>query len=225
MSERRRNVFIVPYVITAIVNLVGVACGIAILSDISKPLIVPFLGGYYMAGKNIYRSKPLLVALMACWIGDVALMLVGLNANWFLVGLASFLVGHIFYIITYRQHRSEAVENGLLTVQKIRASIPVVLAGTGLVVILYPHLDGLQFPVMIYATAIIIMVMNAIFRFGRTNARSFWLTLSGSIIFMVSDAILAINKFMGEIDGAGVIIMLTYIVAQFLIVEGLRRHD
>ena len=225
MSERRRNVFIVPFVITAVVNLVGEVWDIAILSDISKPLIVPFLGGYYMAGKNIYRSKPLLTALMACWIGDVALMLVGLNANWFLVGLASFLVGHIFYIITYRQHRSESTDNELLTVQKIRFSIPVVLAGTGLIVILFPHLDGLQFPVLIYSTAIIVMVMNAIFRFGRTNARSFWLTLSGAIIFMVSDSILAINKFIGEIPSAGVLIMLTYIVAQFLIVEGLRSHE
>lgn len=225
MSERRRNVFIVPYVITAIVNLAGDISGISILSDISKPLLVPFLVGYYMAGVTRYRSKPLLIALMACWIGDVSLMFVGLNANWFMIGLLSFMVGHIFYIITYRQHRSESAENELLTVQKIRFSIPVVLAGTGLVVVLFPVLGDLQFPVIIYATAIIVMVMNAIFRFGRTNARSFWFTLSGSILFMISDSILAINKFLGAIEMGGTMIMLTYIVAQFMIVEGLRSHD
>jgi len=225
MSERRRNVFIVPFVITAIINLVGDISGIAILSDISKPLIVPFLAGYYMAGKARYRSKPLLFALLACWIGDVSLMFTGLNGNWFMIGLVSFMIGHIFYIITYRQHRSESTENELLTVQKIRFSIPVVLAGTGLVVVLFPVLGGLQVPVMIYATAIIVMVMNAIFRFGRTNQRSFWFTLSGAILFMVSDSILAINKFMGGIEMGGVMIMLTYISAQFLIVEGLRTHD
>jgi uncharacterized membrane protein YhhN len=198
MSERKstRNVFIIPFVVTAIVNITGEITGIGILSVISKPLLVPFLGGYYMAGKNIYRSKPLLGALLACWIGDVALMLVGLNPNWFLVGLVSFLVGHIFYIITYRQHRSESEYNGLLTVQKIRFSIPVVLAGTGLVVILFPVLGGLQFPVLIYATVIIVMVMNAIFRFGRTNPKSFWLVLSGAIIFMISYYIIALNKFL-----------------------------
>jgi uncharacterized membrane protein YhhN len=90
---------------------------------------------------------------------------------------------------------------------------------------LFPVLGGLQFPVIVYATAIILMVINAIFRFGRTNAKSFWLVLSGSILFMVSDSILALNKFLGEIEFAGILIMLTYIVAQFLIVEGLRKHD
>jgi len=225
MKQERRNVFIIPYVITAIVNLAGDITNIAILSDISKPLLIPFLGGYYMAGKSIYRSKPLLIALFFCWIGDVSLMFVGLNSNWFMIGLAAFLVAHIFYIITYRQHRWESKENELLVPQKIRFSLPVVLAGTGLVVVLYPVLGTLQVPVMIYATALIVMVMNAIFRFGRTTPRSYWMTLAGAVLFMVSDGILAINKFMGTIEMGGVYIMLTYIVAQFLIVEGLRSHD
>lgn len=225
MKQERRNVFIIPFVITAIVNIVGDFSGIAILSDISKPLLIPFLGGYYMAGKSIYRSKPLLIALFACWIGDVSLMFVGLNGNWFIIGLLSFLVGHVFYIITYRQHRWESTDNELLVPQKIRFSLPVVLAGTGLVVILFPVLGGLQFPVMIYALVLTVMVMNAIFRYGRTSSRSFWMTLAGAILFMISDAILAINKFLGQIEYGGVYIMLTYITAQFMIVEGLRSHD
>ena len=225
MNEKRRNVFIVPFVITVIVNLVGAVTGIAILSDISKPLIVPFLWGYYMAGGTIPRSKALLSALLACWIGDVSLMFVGLNSNWFMIGLLAFLIGHIFYVITYRQHRSESTDFELMPVQKIRFSLPVVLAGTGLVAILYPVLDGLRVPVIIYSIAIMIMVMNAIFRYGRTNSKSFWLVLSGAILFMISDSILAIGKFAGEIKMGGMWIMLTYIAAQFLIVEGLRKHE
>lgn len=225
MKQERRNVFIIPFVFTAIVNLVGEFTEIAILSDISKPLLIPFLGGYYMAGKSIYRSKPLLLSLFFCWIGDVSLMFVGLNSNWFMTGLAAFLIGHIFYVVTYRQHRWESNGNELLVTQKIRFSIPVVLAGTGLVVILFPSLGALQFPVIVYATVLIVMVMNAIFRYGRTDSRSFWMTLSGAILFMISDAILAINKFLGTIEMGGVYIMLTYITAQFLIVEGLRSHD
>jgi len=224
MSSERRNVFIVPFVITTIVNLVGSITGIAILSDISKPLIVPFLMGYYMAAVNKYRSKPLLLALLFSWIGDVGLMFVGLNANWFTIGLASFLVAHIFYIVTYRQHRWESKEMELLPVQKIRFSLPVVLAGTGLVAILFPVLGGFRFPVTLYSIALIVMVLNAIFRFGRTNAKSFWLVLGGAVLFMLSDSILAINKFYTPIEMGGTLIMLTYIAAQFLIVEGLRNH-
>ena len=167
-----------------------------------------------------------MIALITCWLGDVALMFVGLKATWFMTGLVLFLAGHIFYIITYRQHRSESDERELLPVQKIRFALPIVLAGTGLVVVLFPMLTGgLQLPVIIYATAITVMVMTAIFRFGRTNNKSYWLVLTGALLFMVSDSILAINKFLGAIEMGGVLIMLTYIAAQFLIVEGLRKHD
>jgi len=223
MSQRR--IFFILFIITAIVHLFGEFTGISILSVVTKPLIVPFLVGYYVAGSDYPRSRLLMIALFACWFGDVALMFVEIQAAWFMAGLGLFLVGHIFYIITYRQHRSESTENGLLTVQKIRFSLPVVLAGTGLVVVLFPVLGGLQFPVLIYATAIIVMVMNAIFRFGRTNSKSFWLVLAGAVLFMISDSLLAINKFLGTIEMGGVLIMLTYISAQYLIVEGLRRHE
>ncbi|MEI9918020.1 MAG: lysoplasmalogenase [Bacteroidota bacterium] len=225
MQKKSKNFLFILFVADALANLVGNLAGISILSDVTKPLIVPFLLGYYVAGSEFPRSKPLMIALIACWLGDVALMFVGLKASWFMTGLVLFLAGHIFYIITYRQHRSESEENALLPVQKIRFSLPVVLAGTGLVVILFPVLGALKFPVIIYATAIMVMVMSAIFRFGRTNSKSFWLVLTGAVLFMVSDSILAINRFLGAIEMGGVLIMLTYIAAQFLIVEGLRQHD
>ncbi|HMJ71261.1 MAG TPA: lysoplasmalogenase [Cyclobacteriaceae bacterium] len=223
MSSRR--IFFILFITDALVNLAGQFTGIQILSDVTKPLIVPFLVGYYVASTPFPRSIPLMVALLACWLGDVALMFVGYAEIWFMAGLASFLVGHLFYIIIYRQFRWESVEDGLLPVQKVRFSLPVVLAGTGLIVILFPVLGGLKFPVMIYAIAIMVMVMNAIFRFGRTNSRSFWLVLAGALMFMISDSILALNKFRGEIEMGGVLIMMTYISAQYLIVEGLSSHE
>jgi uncharacterized membrane protein YhhN len=209
----------------ALVNLVGQFTDVYILSDVTKPLIMPFLVGYYVASTTFPRSIPLMIALLACWIGDIALMFAGYGETWFMLGLASFLIGHIFYILIYRQFRWESIATGLMPVQKIRFSLPVVLAGTGLIVILYPSLGGLKIPVVIYATAIMVMVMNAIFRFGRTTPRSFWLVLAGALLFMASDAILALNKFLGGIKMGGVWIMLTYITAQFLIVEGLSRHS
>jgi uncharacterized membrane protein YhhN len=226
MQKKSKNFLFLLFVANAVVNLVGNTMGVSILSDVTKPLIVPLLLGYYVAGSDYPRSKPLMIALITCWLGDVALMFVGLKASWFMTGLILFLAGHIFYIITYRQHRSESDEHALMPVQKIRFSLPVVLAGTGLVVVLFPVLSrGLQFPVIIYATAIIVMVMTAIFRFGRTNSKSYWLVLAGAVLFMVSDSILASNKFLGAIQMGGVLIMLTYIAAQYLIVEGLRRHE
>jgi uncharacterized membrane protein YhhN len=191
---------------------------------ITKPLIVPLLIAYYFSSTK-YRSSIAVVALFACWAGDVALMFVPVDPVWFMVGLGSFLVGHICYILTYRQFRYDATEFELMPVQKIRFSLPIVLAGTGLIVVLYPVLGGLRFPVMIYALTIIIMVMNGLFRYGRTNSASFWLVFGGAILFMISDATLAINKFLMPVSLAGFWIMLTYIGAQWMIVEGLVEHQ
>jgi uncharacterized membrane protein YhhN len=42
----------------------------------------------------------------------------------------------------------------------------------------------------------------------------------GAVLFVVSDSLLAINKFYSSFELAGVLIMLTYGMAQLLIVTG-----
>jgi uncharacterized membrane protein YhhN len=50
-----------------------------------------------------------------------------------------------------------------------------------------------------------------------------WMML-GALLFVISDSILAINKFYQPFEAAGVLIMLTYGLAQFFIVEGAGRY-
>jgi uncharacterized membrane protein YhhN len=78
---------------------------------------------------------------------------------------------------------------------------------------------------MIYALAITLMALTALFRYGRTNSTSFLLIFIGAVLFMVSDSLLAINKFHHAFSAAGALVMLTYSVAQFLIVEGALAHE
>jgi uncharacterized membrane protein YhhN len=130
----------------------------------------------------------------------------------------------MYYIVCYRQFQNADKTKELLGSQKVRFSLPFILAGTGLVVILYPVLGDLKIPVMIYALVLTLMVLNALFRYGRTSMKSFLLVFLGAILFMASDSMLAINKFLQPFSGAGVWIMLTYCVAQFLIVEGALIH-
>jgi len=42
---------------------------------------------------------------------------------------------------------------------------------------------------------------------------------------MISDSLLAINKFMQPLPLSGLAIMLTYLLAQYLIVEGVLKHE
>ena len=142
-----------------------------------------------------------------------------------MLGLGSFLIAHIGYILAYNQHRSAQHGTELLGVQKFRFALPIVLAGTGLITVLYPHLGELRIPVSVYALVLVVMVLKALFRFGFTNAKSFWLVFIGALLFMVSDSLIAINKFLSGFDAAGLAIMSTYMVAQFLLIKGLLLHE
>ena len=139
-------------------------------------------------------------------------------------GLAAFLVAHIFFILAYRQHRTDDTASELQGLQKIRYAFPIILSGTGLVVILYNRLGGMKFPVLVYTAVLTTMVVSALFRFGRTNSASFGMVFGGAILFMISDSLIAINKFLEPLPMAGFWIMITYIAAQYLIVTGLGKH-
>lgn len=188
---------------------------------ISKPLIVISLLAYYYYGSAREDRSPIFIlALIACLCGDIFLM----SPEYFIPGLISFLTGHVLYIFAYRQHRTEDDVDSLRGLQRVRLAFPIVLAGTGLVVVLYPVLGSMQIPVMIYAAVITVMALTALFRYGRTSSKSFWLVFLGAVVFMMSDSILAINKFLAPVNNSGLLIMTTYMAAQFLIVEGILKH-
>ena len=83
-----------------------------------------------------------------------------------------------------------------------------------------------QIPVIIfYAISLISMSMSAANRKGLTNEESFLLVFSGSVLFVLSDSMIALNKFFTEIPKASFLIMLTYFPAQYLIMLGLIKED
>jgi uncharacterized membrane protein YhhN len=174
-------------------ELIAVTLNLSTLNFAVKPLIMIFLATYYLVSAN-QRNTLFLIAMLFCWIGDVLLLFT--PELFFMGGLAAFLTGHVLYILCYQQMRSDASPNILLGPQKVRFALPIVLAGTGLVVVLYPVLGDLKIPVMIYALVITIMVLQALFRFGYTTNKSFALIFVGAILFMISDSLLAINKFL-----------------------------
>ncbi len=211
------------FVLVAIVHLISVTFDFVIISLITKPLIVATLLFYYLVNTT-HRSILFVTALAFCWLGDALLMFQSEQPIFFMGGLVSFLIGHVLYIFCYRQMRNNTSNSGFLGPQKIRYSLPIILAGTGLVVILYPSLGELTIPVMIYALVLTIMVLQGLFRLGFTGKQSFTLVFIGALFFMVSDSVLAINKFLEPLPFASLSIMFTYIIAQYLIVEGTIAH-
>ena len=90
--------------------------------------------------------------------------------------------------------------------------------------ILYPGLGGMLIPVMVYAIVLLTMGTWAHKRRGATANASFRYVSAGVILFVISDSLIAVNKFAFEVPGERLLVMSTYIAAQFLIVQGLLKH-
>jgi uncharacterized membrane protein YhhN len=156
------------------------------------------------------RGKLLFTALMFCAAADIALELAG--GKYFVAGLGLFLVAHIFFIITFSRD---------FKFQKSKVPVIVLLAVYSIMMafVMTPSLQEMAIPVYIYMTAITLMGIFASLRAARND-----FTLYGAIAFIVSDSIIAINKFMMSAPAADYIIMITYYLALFLIVFGFLRE-
>jgi uncharacterized membrane protein YhhN len=220
-----KKVFLIAFILASAGELVAILTGIESMHPVFKPLIMVALAFYYwFSSATGNRSALILLAIFFSFLGDTVLLFEARGTLYFMLGLASFLLAHLFYIFAYRQHRNDNVHTELQGVQRARVAFPIILAISGLVVILYPVLGALRIPVIMYAFVIVMMVLSALFRYGRTTPQSFWMVFGGALLFMVSDSLLAINKFLQPFAYASFGIMATYCVAQFLIVRGLVNH-
>lgn len=156
------------------------------------------------------RGKLLFTSLVFCAAADVALELA--QGKYFVAGLGLFLVAHIFFIITFSRD---------FKFQKARIPVIVLLVVYSMMMafVLTPSLKEMAIPVYVYMTA---LTLAGIFASLRTAKNDF--TLYGAIAFIVSDSVLAINKFMMPVAAADFIIMITYYLSLFLIVYGFLRE-
>jgi uncharacterized membrane protein YhhN len=111
---------------------------------------------------------------------------------------------------------------------KLSTALLVFGYGAILVLFLYPHLNDLKIPVMVYAAVICTMLLCSLYLFPRLKQPVNILYVSGAALFILSDSLLAINKFYQAFTAAAVLVMLTYCAAQYFIVSGFikqSQHD
>lgn len=188
-----------------------------------KALIIPVLIILFVINIRPYKDRiRLLMAggLLSSWAGDVILEFTKRNDNMFVFGLAGFLLAHIMYFTVFiGTPGKNAVFN-----KRIYLLIPVILYGTILISYLYNDLNNMRIPVILYAFVILIMLAGAINRIEKVNSVSFYLVLTGAILFVISDSAIAVNKFSHTFEYSSIVIMSTYVIAQFLIVSGFLKQ-
>lgn len=152
----------------------------------------------------------MLAGLLFSWAGDIAIDFS------FVPGLACFLFAQVMYLTAFFLTPGE----NIVIRGKPWLIIPVLLAGIALICTLYDDLGDMKLPVIIYAVVILTMLTSAINRLGKVNRISYYLVLSGAILFVLSDSAIAVNKFTWDFDYSGPVIMSTYLAGQYLIVTG-----
>ncbi len=183
----------------------------------TKPLLIPILIAWlFAATKQSRRRNLFIVALLFSLAGDVFLLFEYLRPSFFIPGLICFLLTHILYIAYF------------LSIKPVRVSLlrtaswlwPVILMYTaGLLYLLLPGLGALKIPVIIYALVITGMLLASLHIYKRVNPRAGKHFIAGALFFVVSDSLLAINKFYTPIPFPHLII-ITYCIAQYLLVKG-----
>jgi uncharacterized membrane protein YhhN len=179
-----------------------------VLSIIFKPLTmiliisILFTGGIELEGFSFFIFWGLIFSLL----GDMMLL-----KPWykFELGLAAFLVGHIFYIIAFISYKG--MDWNILPL------LPLIGFALWLFRMIKPHLGKLLIPVGSYMSVILLMVWQGMGILLSENNTFGLLIGSGAFIFCVSDSILAYQRFMRRFKCGNTLSLLTYYIAQYLI--------
>lgn len=186
-----------------------------------KPMIMVWMAGYFylnLADKRARLVKPVLLAFFFSWLGDVLLLFSG--NFFFLSGLVNFLISHLFYISVFST-TADGTKLPLLR-RNPAWTVPFVIFGISMLWVILPTVATMIKPALIlYTIVILTMAATALNRQGRVPAVSFALVLAGAALFVVSDSMIALNKFSVKFAHAGFWVMLSYISAQLLIMTGL----
>lgn len=170
----------------------------SILHILLKPIPILCIAYYCFNNKKFILSSGLLFGA----IGDI--LLTQNNEIFFIFGLVSFLIGHILYSIYFFMNSSFNKQGLFLTTFIFALSILLSLY-------IVPFVEEkLKFPVIFYILGISIMVVSTTF-YKKFNYFSFL----GAILFLFSDTLIAINKFIIPIPFANLWIMILYYIGQW----------
>ncbi|MFA1819281.1 lysoplasmalogenase [Virgibacillus oceani] len=172
--------------------------------------LIPMIMIIMYAFRQLFIEKSIsqwliITGLIFSIIGDATL-------HWFIIGLIAFLIGHLFYTAGFLAR---------WTFSWIRFAMIIPIAGYAILIgremvtaLNNGGEEGLMVPVILYIIVIAFMAWAAVM------TGNLWAILGG-VLFVISDSILAWNMFVSPIANSGVLVMVPYYTAQFLIAHSL----
>jgi uncharacterized membrane protein YhhN len=207
-------IFLGAYIVTGLINLTSAAFFWELPRKISKAALMPVLLIFYLFSAGVEPLISVIAALFFSWAGDVLLIKKD-DPRFFKLGLAAFLVSHIFYIITF------LFLAGSLHLIALIVSVVIAVPMGFLILKLLNPAKAMKIPVTAYAVVIEAMSLAALqLMLARFNGPTM-LVFAGSLAYIFADSFMAYFSFNGKPKYFNLITMLPYIIVQGCIVSGL----
>lgn len=175
----------------------GYRMGYMFLKPLTTISIVSLLF-FIPKGLSTNFTKLILLALAFCLLGDVLL----LNQAYFVFGLVAFLLAHILFIVAFIKHKGFWFHWVSFVI--------LFLIGGAIFFWLKPDLGDFMVPVLFYVLVITAMAWQGIGLYLKDKGKAYVWIAWAVLFFMLSDTMLAINKFKAPFDYASVLILVTY---------------
>lgn len=173
------------------------------------PMILIISLAILTKAENIISYKTLvIIGLIFCAFGDYTL-------QWFIIGLICFLIGHLFYIRAFLTTNETPVPILITVCLSLYGAIMIIWIGWTLI-----QDSNTILAMAVFTYMIVILVMG--WTSFKTGSK---LAIVGALLFIISDSILAINKFMFPVDYSHQLIMSTYYGAQILIALSIPKYS
>ena len=198
-----------------IADLISLLIGNENIHVFIKPLVIPSIAFYFFSRKIIKLKigKYLVVVLFFSWLGDILLIID--STLHFLLGIFSFLIAHLFYILIF----STISMPFKIRVIHMATILFFLILAVFILQMIWDKTGNLQGPVLIYTIMISTMGVTATFN---TIQNRNYTPLIGALLFIISDALIALNTFHSvsiEVFNFPFLIMFTYISAQLVLVS------
>lgn len=201
------------FIIVSVLDILGILLNNHYLQLFFKPLILPsLLLLYFLTCTQI--NKWYVAALVFSFSGDTFLLFE--SQLYFMLGLSSFLLAHLCFIKIVLKKMGKVTTNNLLL------SFIIFFAYLfGLLFVLKGHLGKMQIPVIIYGIVITSFGALSFANYQKHKSKAALILFMGALVFISSDTMLALNKFYASNAFLNLMVMLTYIVAQYLIFKAM----
>jgi uncharacterized membrane protein YhhN len=190
-------------------DLIGFFCA-PMLRMLVKPLIMASLMLHYIRIMGKDQRLVIMAAMLLALVGDIFLLFDS-SDTFFFAGLGCFLLMQLLYAYFFKKYFQPINDSN----KKI--TFAVLILGLLFNIIFFNKLSDKLLPVMLYTAA---MTMAY---FGINQVLSPQIRL-GTILLVLSDFILVINKFISPLGLLPYLVMITYALAQYFIVHGLSEE-